>query len=173
MTTVRPSVVPDLIDALVARCTLLLPGTEAEPVTVCDGYAMTNNAGTHLLIGVARDIVSDSTAPAVTGEQTFQSVSGRDREETGLLGCAIYALEGGRDDAQKVARDRAYGVLATIETDLRDNPRVALDPDAVPPVAGVPGLLHLHVSDVDYRPGIGPDGVEALVSFNLSYRARI
>lgn len=172
MTTVRSSVVPDLIDALVARCTLLLPGTEAEPVTVCDGYAMTNNAGTHLLIGVARDIVSDSSGAAANSDQESVSVSAHARNETGTVNCAIYALEGGRDDAQKVARDRAYGVLATIEADLRDNPQVALDPAAVPSV-GVPGLHWVRVAGIDYRPGIAPDGVEALLSFTLSFRARI
>lgn len=149
------SVIPALIDALVAQSTTALPS-----VKVYDGLAVTNDPGDFLMVGV-EDPDLESAASSATAEQSWAHSTGTSRDESGEITCAALSWNG--DGNLKTARDGVFAITAAVENLLRN------DPDL-----GVAGLLWTSFgSTVELSQGQGDMGADALVVFKVAFRARI
>lgn len=148
----RPSVLPDLVDALVAACTTALTAA-----TVTDGLAFEWNTGDYLMIGV--DDPDGLKAQAGNAEQ--EQVTNNDRDESGDLTCAALAVNGQAD--QKSARDAVFGLMAAVESLLRARSVI---------VSGVK-FWQLDLASFVYSQNIPDLGTSALLVFRIHYVARI
>lgn len=148
----RPSVFPDLIDALFAASTTALPD-----VTVTDGLTFEWNTGDYLMIGV--DDPDGLKVQAGNGEQ--EQVTNNDRDESGDLTCAALAANGQAD--QKSARDAVFAIMTAIEGLLRAGS------------VAVPGVKfwQLDLASFAYSQNIPNLGTSALLAFRIHYVARI
>jgi hypothetical protein len=152
------SVVPQLIDALVARTRAALPNIE-----VFDGTGVSADPGDFVMIGV-EDPDPASTGFSATASQTAGPLgSTKPRDQTGVLWCIAYSWTGDLD--QKLARDTAYSYLAAVENLLRADPTLGI-------AAG--GMFVAQMGDTEQlsqKPTKG--GVDAALMFNISFFARI
>ena len=149
------SVVPALIDALIAAATAVLPD-----VTVSDCWPAELNSGDWLLFGVADPDVNRTVG--ATSSQSYPHVTRPARAETGEVFGVVFCAHG--DDDAKGARDAAYAVLGAVETLLRDS--VTLN---------VPGVWKTNLSPGDYTPARFADygGAAVTVQFKVEFEARI
>lgn len=150
----RTSVVPDLIDTMVADFAARLPG-----VIVSDGYSGLNEPGTALYVGVD-DPASTSPANAATSSQDWPLLTGRSRDETGEVTLAVEALDGSGD--AKAARDGVFAVAGVVQDRLRES--ITLE---------VPGVLWLGYTSQTLNQAQTPDGAVALLRFTIAFKARI
>ena len=115
------SIVPQLIDALVAAAVANAPAT----TRVYDGYGTSNDPGDYLMIGVD-DPDSDGWTNSVDAQQDPSSVgppSGA-RDQTGSVACTALSWSGAGD--QKAARDAAAATMAALEAYVRANPGLSI-----------------------------------------------
>lgn len=150
----RPSVVPDLIDALVAVMADRLPD-----VTVSDGFAVQQNSGDQLMIGVD-DPDSPNPALSATTEQEWAGATATGRNESGEITCAAWAWNGSAD--AKDARDRVFAVAASVQALLRTDKTL-----------GVPGLLTTGFVSSQLSQGLDGGTAAALLVFRVAFKARI
>lgn len=116
------SVVPALIDALVAQATAALAD-----VSVYDGYGVGDDPGDFLMIGVD-DPDSQVAAFSTESSQAMASFgSPHARSQAGSVTCAALSWNGNRGNvAQKSARDAAYAIQAAVESLLRADPTLGI-----------------------------------------------
>ncbi len=148
----RTSVVPDLIDALVAA----LDGVV--DATVSDTWPDDLNTGDRVVIGV-EDLDGERSTGA-TSRQSWPHASKVSRDEEGEIFGAIFCAHGDLD--AKGARDAAYVMSGQIETILRADVTV-----------GVSGVLWTSYSPDRYTPYRTAGGVACAVYFTIAYRARL
>ena len=149
------SVVPALIDAVVAAARTNLPDTN-----VFDGFGNTSDPGDFLMIGV-EDPDTDDAAFSADTKQSWANANHTTRDESGELTCAALSWNGNGD--QKAARDAVYAITAAVETFLRDNPPLN--------VAGVLWTGFGSSSQLSQAQGDG--GAVAQLIFRIDFRARI
>lgn len=157
------SVVPLLIDALVARCQDALPST----VAVYDGMGVSDDPSDYVMIGV-EDPFRDTESASESKQEWFEAGVGAKRSETGTILCAALAWTG--DTNVKVARERVYDTANAIAAMLRagepDNPRDFS--------LGLDGLLWTsYGTNSRLHQGQTDDGCFALVMFEIYFEAQI
>lgn len=154
------SVVPDVIDALVSKATTALAESA---VYVSDGYAVTADPGDFLMIGVEEPTISTAAFSASSEQSAATMGTGRPRDEEGTVTCAAYSWNG--DGVQKTARDAAYSYMAAVEGFLRTTPGL-----------GITGYS-LVVAEMGTTQRLSQnqntDGADALLIFNVRFRARL
>ena len=149
----RQTVLPDLIDALVA-----LGIARFAEATVTDGPVDMGNLGAYLCIG-CDDPFSESARPAATS--TIEWVTNNGREESGYVACAIYAWDG--SGVMKTARDECLSMASVIQADLKAR-TVTLDGAH---------WRDLNFADAQYGQDRLNGAALAVLSFHINYRARI
>ena len=152
----RSSVVPDLIDAMVAQFGAL---PALADVTVSDGYPLTNEPGTYMFVGVD-DPESASRAASATATQEWPHATAHSRNEAGAVTLACESWNGDAD--QKAARDEVFRVAAEIQTALRASTTLE-----------VPGVLWLSFTNLRLEQAQGAGGAGALLTFQIDFTARI
>ena len=151
----RTSIIPDLIDAMVADFAGLL----GDEVTVSDGYPVTNNPGTYLFVGV--DDPTDRTpATSATATQDWPLATPTGRHEEGDVTLAAESWNGEAD--QKRARDEVFGVAGAIQNRLRESKTL-----------GVPGVLWLSFTNLRLEQAQAEAGAGARLVFQVHFEARI
>lgn len=157
MTDVRTSVVPELLDALIAQARAVL---EPQGVEVIDGLPAAWTVGDFLYVGVT-DPDSPTPTAAATSTQKWPLATPTGRDETGTITCYAYVQRGSADP--KEARDAAFGIVGAVQSLLR-GPDVRL---------GVPGVLRTSFASQDFDQGQTADGALAVVTFRIDFTARI
>lgn len=115
------SVIPTLIDALVAAATANVPAT----TTVYDGFGVSEDPGDYLMIGVD-DPDAEGWANSADAQQDVSSdgpPSGA-RDQTGTVACCALSWNG--DANAKAARDAAAASMGVLETYVRSNPGLTI-----------------------------------------------
>jgi hypothetical protein len=150
------SVVPALIDALVAQATTALPST-----LVFDGIGVTDDPGDFLMIGVEDPDIEGAAFSADTKQDWAAVGTGAPRDEQGDITCVALSWNG--DGNPKAARDGAYAIAAAVEDLLRANASL-----------GVSGLLWTSFgTSSQLSQAQGEGGASALLVFRINFRARI
>jgi hypothetical protein len=153
------SVVPALIDALLAQARVNLPA-----ILVFDGaYAATDEPGDYLMVGVD-DPESTGPTAADTAQEVANMGTPRDRDESGSVQCAALSWNGEWD--QKAARDAVYATFAQVEDLLRADPSLGLQAGGYL-VAGIGRTTKLSQGP------FSENGLGALLTFSIDFRARI
>lgn len=152
------SVVPALIDALVAASTTALPS-----VRVSDGIGATDDPGDFLMIGVEDPDIEGASFSAETRQDWASVGTNAPRDEQGEITCVAVSWNGNGPEGAKAARDGAYAISAAVENLLRDTPAL-----------GVAGLLWTSFgSSSQLSQAQGSTGASALLVFRINFRARI
>jgi len=149
------SVVPALIDALVAAATAALPN-----VLVLDGMGATDDPGDYLMVGVD-DPDTDGDAFSGDSQQKWAHATGSTRDELGQITCAAFSWNGNGD--QKAARDSAYASVEALAAACRDSVDLGVDS-----IAWVDFGTDARLSQIQ-----SDSGAAALVVFQIAFRARI
>lgn len=151
------SVIPQLIDALVAAATAALPD---QGIVVLDGYGVTEFTGNYLMIGIDDPYRPDASVSA-SSTQDWAHANYTTRNEEGDVTCAAVSWSG--DANQKTSRDAAYATTAAVENLLRANPSL-----------GLTALLWTsYGTTTQLEQSQDEDGSWALVVFSVHFRARI
>jgi hypothetical protein len=163
MTFTRTSVIPLVIDALVAACSAspALSGVREE-----DGLGVSEEATDALFIG-AEDPDSTAYDSAAQSSQEWASIGHLSRDERGSITCA--AMSWSPDADPKAARDGVFSMLATVEGVLRADPSLGLVD------SGAVALLICEMG-ADLRHNAyngGESGAVAVVTFTVDFQARI
>lgn len=152
------SVIPTLIDAIVAAARAALPATQ-----VYDGYAVTQDPGDFLMVGV-NDPDAGDDAFSAESEQEWAHAIGGVRDERGDVTCVALSWNG--DGNAKTARDRAFAIVAGVEGAVR--------PAGAPGTLSVPGVLWLaYGTQTQLLQQQGDSGAVAKVIFTVNFRARV
>ena len=151
----RNSVIPDLIDALVAAWKAALPNTWV----VLDGPLVWSPSGFRAHVG-ASDPFQIGQTPAAESDIEWRTNLGR--EETGWVNCCVLAWSG--DNVQKTARDASFVAIDALQTILR-NRTIS--------VPNVQQWLALDISNVQLGQDQENDQAMALWSVQINFRARI
>ena len=115
------SIVPSLIDAIIAAATANVPAT----TMVLDGFGSTDSPGDYLMVGVD-DPDAQGWANSADAQQDISSdgpPSGA-RDQTGTFACVALSWNG--DGNQKAARDAAAASMAAVESYIRANPGLTI-----------------------------------------------
>lgn len=156
----RDSLVPQLLDAIVLHAREHLYVDDPD-VTVSDGYAMVNNPGDYLWVGI-EDPYSAGPSASVRASQEWvgaSRISGRD--ETGQITCCLESWNGEAD--MKLARDRVYALLAPLAMWLRSAPG-----------AIIPGLARASIDSTDLDQAPYEDGMVAVrLIIRIGFKGRI
>lgn len=150
------SVIPDLIDALIAAAATALPG-----VDVLDGPQVTDAApGDYLMVGV-EDLDSAEEANAAESRQQWANANYTARDEDGEITCVALSWNG--DGDQKAARDAVFATAAALEDALRANPSL-----------GVSSVLWTgYGSLTQFIQAQGDTGAAAQLTFRVHFIARL
>lgn len=151
----RTSVVPDLIDAMVSDFGAL---PALADVTVSDGLALTNEIGTYLWVGV--DDPDGMKTASADADQTWPHATAQARNEEGGITLSVQSITG--DGNPKDVRDEVYRVAGAIQTRLRESKTL-----------GVPGVLWLSFANHRLDQWQTRDGAVALLTFRITFTARI
>lgn len=151
----RTSVVPDLIDAMVADFGAL---AALGDVLVCDGLPLTNDDGTYLFVGV--DDPDGMRTTSADSEQAWPHATSHSRSEDGAVTLAVEAREG--SGTAKDVRDEVYRVAGVVQDRLRASKTL-----------GVPGVLWLSFSSHRLEQAQTRDGATALLTFRITFQARL
>jgi hypothetical protein len=150
------SVIPGLIDALIARAADALPDR-----VVADGFHTGADAADFLEVGVEDPDLTGFTTSADSA-QSWAHATGRGRDEEGDLACA--AVSWSTDGDPRAARQAAFETVAAVSAIIH----------ADPTIGGVPGLLWtVFGARLEYHHGQTDDGAVAQVLFQIHYRARL
>lgn len=154
MSTPRSSVIPDLIDALVA---LAWPAD----VTVTDGLPAVANPGIYAAVGVDDPGVrSAATAARSTAEWAGAALI-NGMNESGDITCAVWSQHGDTDI--KAVRDEVFAVHSWLLAHVRTH--VGL---------GVAGVWDTRVGGADeFSQDQNEFGAAAILRFAVSFKARI
>lgn len=155
--TRRTSVIPDVIDALIARAGDALPNHR-----IVDNYGALSDYGEMLMVGV-EDVDVPGMEDSASSTQTAATIGKtRSRDEVGTITCVAESWNGDAD--QKAARDNAFATVAAVEDLLRADP--GLD---------VPNCGYFRAQVTAHRLVQGSDGngARALVIFDVGFAARI
>lgn len=152
------SIVPALVDALVAAATAALP-----TVRVYDGYGTSSDPTDSLMIGVD-DPFSSARADSVSATQNPATLgTARSQDEVGTIRCAAVTTNGNAD--QKAARDAVYAIAAAVESICRGVANPAFGVAGLRMVAfGPSSTLYQDQTDL---------GAEAALIFDVAFKARI
>lgn len=151
----RTSVVPDLIDAMVSDFAAL---SDLSGVEVSDGLSLTNEPGTYLYVGV--DDPEGLKVSAADADQTWPHATAQARNEEGSITLAVESING--DGAAKDARDEVYRVAGAIQDRL-----------CATPTLGVPGVLWTSFANHRLEQAQSSEGASALITFRITFTARI
>lgn len=150
------SIVPALIDTLIARC-------EAAPaladVTVHDYWAAQVDLGDSLFIG-CDDPYNRSASTAGGGDQQWATFGARSRDGEESVTCAAVGWDTAGD--MQVARDKVYAQLDVVQGLLDADPRL-----------GLQGVIKAWVGDSYYRPLIDSTGATCLLVFEVRATVRL
>ena len=153
------TVVPALIDAIVAFATEALPD-----LIVYDGLGASDDPGDFLMVGVS-DPEIESADTGADAQQDWATVGRQGaRSEQGEVTCVALSWNGGSGNAaQKQARDAAYATVAAVEDFCRDDPTLE-----VPTLLWNSALTsHSLLQNQDEL------GTLAMVTFRIAFQARI
>lgn len=150
-TSTIPAAIDGLLTALRASADL------AAPVKVVDGYPRFRITNVDLVAVGGKD------EPVAAGEQTPAGLGAQSREERYSLTVYCSSSRGGEN--QKVVRDRAFELMAAVETVLRTDGTLG----GAVRFAQVGGDITLLETDAD----TAGQGVFAEVSFLVDVQARI
>lgn len=149
------SVVPALIDAIVAQATVAIT-----TATTYDGMGVTDDPDNWLMVGID-DPDADGFADTAESSQSWAHVGHTTRDEEGDITCAALAWNG--DGDLKKARDDAYAITAQVENLARTDP-----------TWGIAGILSSGFgSSTQLKQIQGQHGAAAMVVFRIHFRARI
>lgn len=169
--TAMTSVVPAVIDYLVAaaQSSVLLGANTTAPVAVYDGPQPPGPGQqdqSALWIGADPSLPGDPVAQA---SQAFAVMDkARTRDEDGAI--ALTAQHWSGDTTNKVHRDGAAAIVAGVEVLLRGLPSAGGPGDAT--MGGL--VMWSEVSGpFDWRPRQVSSGALCLVTFHVTYRARL
>ncbi|HEY6013470.1 MAG TPA: hypothetical protein VIU37_05675 [Candidatus Limnocylindrales bacterium] len=152
------SMLPAVIDALYTTMVAALPNAK-----VTDGFGVAADPTVDaLMIGVDDADNPGASATADNSQEMANAGLPRDRDETGVIQCVAFSLDGGKDP--KTARDRAYAVFGAVETSLRTDPRIGLT---------APALLVAEIGSHRLLQDQFNQGAGAWVLFTVKYTARI
>ena len=152
------SIIPALIDALVAAARTALPDR-----LVHDAFGMTSDPGDFLMVGVD-DPSGPTPATSADWAQSWAGLGNHARDESGMITCAAYSWNGdGGDAGQKAARDAAFATMAAVETFLRADPTLGVITS---------GWVQMGAS-LNLSQGPAEYGVDALLVFQVAFQARI
>lgn len=154
--TASSSVVPELIDAIVATMT---PVLSAIGVHCSDGDMMPLVNTTALLVGIDDNDLSEATS--ARAEQTWANANYKATNQEGDLTCAVYAWSS--DRVQKTARDAVYAVLDQLRAQAYADPSW-----------GLPRLLWTRpLASETLRQSQTDQGAYALAIVTIHFRARL
>lgn len=150
------TVIPSLIDAIVAGSRVALPG-----LNVYDGFGATDDPGDFLMVGVS-DPDLEGADTGADARQSWATVGLQGaRNEEGEVTCVALSWNG--DGDPKAARDSAYVTVAAVETFCRN------DPDL-----GIPTLLwNSALTSHNLTQNQDEGGALAMVVFRIAFQARI
>lgn len=150
------SVVPALIDALVAQATSAVTGA-----TVYDGIGVSEEEGDYLMIGVD-DPEGPDWARSASVARDWETVGlQNDIDEEGDIACAALSWNG--DGNAKAARDAVYAIAEALAGVCRTNPTL-----------GIPRLLWvLYGGQSDLQQVQNQHGALARLEFQIHFRALI
>lgn len=151
----RSSVVPDLLDALLAAFPPLVPD-----FTVSDGFPLEWNTGDFLAVGVD-DPQSANPAPSARSDAEWAGAHrSMGLNESGEVTCAAWAWRGDADT--KSGRDAVYGALSAIQDTLRNPAGLAVE-----------GLWSTWLAGTQLSQDQTPNGALVLLVFRVGFKARI
>jgi hypothetical protein len=149
------SVVPALIDALIAAC-------EAAGVeNVLDGPSLSGDAaaGDYLMIGVD-DPDNETDTFSGSGRQKWAHTGARVRDEAGVVTCAAYSWNGDAD--QKAARDAVFAMAEAV-----------VDAAVELPSLGIANNMWVEpMADHNLTQDQGEWGAMALLVFTVEFQGR-
>lgn len=153
------SVIPDVIDALVA-----LAKANVTTVTVYDGVGNSDDPGDYLMIGVSDPDGASDRDRAATSTTDWANVNYTAAAESGEVMCAALSWTGDTSQAGvKAARDGVYTVIETFGTALRANPSLSLSNVLWTRLGKTHELTQLQ----------SQEGVLALALFSIHFEARV
>lgn len=155
------SIVPALIDALVAGATANVPATTA----VYDGFGVSDDPGDYLMIGVD-DPDADGWANSADAQQDVSSdgpPSGA-RDQTGSVACCALSWNG--DGDPKAARDAAAASMAALESYVRSTPGLTIASQSQT-------FWCWFTPSETWKQQQGDGGAQALVIFRVGFFARL
>lgn len=151
----RASVVPDLIDALIAHCSAALPAE----VEVVDGPGSSmEDVEDFLHIGM-RDPRNPQGA-AASESQEWPKASSVSRSGTGSIFCAAVSWDGSGE--QKMARDKVFATVTAVQQMLHADTRL-----------GVDGVVKTSYTSIDFDQGQTAAGAFAVVLFAVEFEERL
>lgn len=159
MSGLRSSVVPDLIAALVAQLTTVLPG-----VSVTTGLDSGIRSGPALAVGVIDPEAKTPTTGATSTIEWSTSMSTDGFNESGDLSLAAIVTSGSTDLEDAISQ--AYGILSDVIGYLRSS-------WSNHDLLGVEGLWDLHVTSTELTPALSDSGCVAYLLFHLAFQATI
>jgi hypothetical protein len=171
MPGIRTSVVPDLIDAIVAAMDAAVAAAKiSDPngiladLNVIDGPQLDTGDQDSLQVGVSDPDSTDLTTAATGSETPGPFSTNHPRDERGEIYLTATSWGGDSDEVgTKTARDRVYAIAGAVATIARTNPSW-----------GVSGLLWTgYGSNHGLRQSQDNNGARAVLNFRISYRARI
>jgi hypothetical protein len=148
---------PAAIDALIA---VLTTAPALSTIPVIDGPILPASFTDCLFVGFDGDFYG--ARRSVHTEQEWAGLGAKRRTETINIPCAVIAIH--NDEVAKPARDRAFALLATVETVLRTDPSLGQTPTPFIAAVTVPELWW------DWTDG---DGVQARLTFTVAIETRI
>lgn len=156
------SLIPDIIDALIAKANSLSAITSNADVT--DGYSISSSQRDLFSIGVD-DPGSESQAASAMSKQAWHSTS--TREEDGEIVIAAIANDGGSN--MKTARDAAFGYVRAFADAIRSDYTLGGLTN------GSARLVNVQFGDqVDYYSNqTNEQGAEATVVFRVTFEVLI
>jgi hypothetical protein len=152
----RPSVIPDLIDALIAHAKAL---PTLANIIVTDAVDLSQSNETRLMVGVS-DPDSVNPQSSAQADQVWPNAVPTGRDESGFITCAVSGSCG--DDDPKIIRDEVFMVAGEVQTMLRTSIQQA-----------VAGLMWTSYGSQTFEQWRTSRGIEALLVFHVNFKARI
>lgn len=154
-TSATPALIKAIHDAAVAK---LDPETK-----VFIGLSSDADYGPDVLfVGVEDPATGAAAVTSSSGQEPAALSPQRSRDHTGTINCAARTWSGGFDQVD--AMDRAYAVMAGVETAVREDPTLGLSSYPLVVCQVTDERLYLDTYD---------QGVSALLVFAVAFRVRI
>lgn len=156
------SVVPALIDALVANAAPAVPAG----VNVYDGFGVSDDEQVVgcLMVGCEDPNAGEFSLAADLQQSVTVLATARPRDESGEIPCVALFWDG--DGDAKTARDGVYAITAAVENMIRTAPGV--------PYFGVTGVYRMDFgSTSSLQQSQTSDGAVAYLTFRIAFVARI
>lgn len=162
--SIATSSIPAAIDYLVAAATTAFP----KALVLDGGPKVTDQQAFQDIVAIGWDGDEQMAMPAVEGDQDFAALNrALTRNEDYRITCSVLHWDGG--GSYKVARDGAFGMLATFEKLLRGYP-----PNGTGDTSLGGAVLWSHVAGGTALNYVSDtNGVAAYVIFHVTCRARL